>query len=375
LDLRHVAREYLSGWHNVLLVSFPVLLVLHLVHANPTVQFVVACLCIVPLAGLMGRSTEVLAERAGTGIGGLLNATFGNAAELIIAIAAIRQGLGAVVKASLIGSIIGNLLFVLGLSFLVGGVRFKVQKFNALAAGTGVSMMAVAVMGMLAPAVYHHVVGIHLKESQLPSLETMSLIISGLLVTNYAFSLLFSLKTHREYYSGHESDAVAYLAAGGAERKPSGHKGDVGIAVGVLLAATACIAVASEILVGAAEPTIKYLGLREAFVGAVILAVVGNAAEHSTAVLMALRNKMDLAMQICVGSSLQVALFVTPVLVFLSLAMGKPVTLEFSVMEIIAVVVSLFVVMNVGHDGESNWFEGLQLISLYAIIAVGFYFI
>jgi Ca2+:H+ antiporter len=371
--------HYFRSWLNLLLVGFPASILLHQMGASPWMVFVAACVTIIPLAGLMGHATEDLAERAGTGIGGLLNATFGNAAELIIAIIAVRKGLTEIVKASLTGSIIGNLIFVLGLSLLAGGLRHKRQKFNATAAGAGVTMLSVAVMGMLLPAVYHWLKGPDLPASKLPSIETMSLIISAVLIANYVCGLVFSLKTHREFYNEGvgSADAADYVTAGSGESRgepPTVHR-PVWAAVTMLLLATVGVAIASELLIGSLEPVMHKLGFTPLFVGAIIIAVIGNAAEHSTAVLVAMRDKMDLAMQICIGSSLQVALFVTPVLVFLSLAMGKPMSLEFTAVEVIAVMASIYLVSTIANDGESNWFEGIQLISLYSVLAVAFYFI
>ena len=370
--------HYLRSWLNVLLIFFPVALAMHHWGVPAWMVFVACCLTIIPFAGLMGSATEDLAERAGTAVGGLLNATFGNAAELIIGIIAVNKGLNEIVKASLTGSIIGNLIFVLGFSLFAGGLRFRRQRFNATAAGAGMSMLAVAVMGMLLPAVYHQLKGPTLPTSKLPSIETMSLIISAVLIANYACGLLFSLKTHREFYneSSESPDAADYLTARGGDASTGAisHR-PLWAAVTTLLLATAGVAIASEILVGSLEPVMHELGFTPLFVGAVIIAVIGNAAEHSTAVLMAMRNKMDLAMQICIGSSLQIALFVTPVLVFVSLAMGKPMSLEFTMVEVLAVTGSIFLVTTIAGDGESNWFEGVQLVSLYAVLAVAFYFI
>jgi Ca2+:H+ antiporter len=372
--------EYFKGWLNVLLLAFPALLVVEFMHGSAGVVFALACLSIIPLAGLMGHATEELAERAGAGIGGLLNATFGNAAEMIIAIAALHKGLVPIVKASLTGSIIGNLLFVMGLSLLAGGLKFKQLYFNRTAASAGIAMLLVAVIGLLVPAIYHWLIGKNVPAGNIPDIEKMSLWISGVLIVNYLCSLLFSLRTHPEHYNEEGGDAGAADREGYVDRaagKPlheSAHK-PLWMPIVMLLLATAAIAIASEALVGSLEPVMHRLGLRELFVGAVIIAIIGNAAEHSTAVMMAMRNKTELAMQICIGSSLQIALFVTPVLVFLSLVIGPhPMDLEFTTFEILAVLASVFVVMAISNDGESNWFEGVQLLSLYAILGAAFYF-
>jgi Ca2+:H+ antiporter len=240
-------------------------------------------------------------------------------------------------------------------------------------------MMSVAVMGMLVPAVYHQLAGKNLTDAQLPNIETMSLIISGVLILNYVCGLVFSLKTHRDLYNGGEgqADAADYVTAGVGEiiDEPRHARRPVWAAVTMLVLATTAVAVASELLVATLEPVMHKLKMSELFTGAVIIAIIGNAAEHSTAIIVAWRNKMDLAMQICIGSSMQVALFVTPALVFISLALGKPMTLEFTAVEILSVFGAVFVVTTIANDGESNWFEGVQLITLYAVMAVAFYFL
>jgi Ca2+:H+ antiporter len=387
--------DYFKGWLNVLLIFVPITLGLHYVHSSPAMVFVAACLAIIPLAGLMGHSTEDLSERAGSGIGGLLNATFGNAAEMIIAFVALQKGLEPIVKASLTGSIIGNLLFVMGLSMLAGGMRYRTQKFDRTAAGMGVSMLVVAVIGLLVPATYHHLVGQHIPAGKIPSIETISLFISGLLLFNYVLGLVFSLKTHSHHYNPEHANAPAafrpqagdYVAgaptrheildAGGPEavHGPDHHaQKPLWMPITVLLLATLGVVFVSESLVAAIEPVMHKLGWTTLFVGAVIIAIVGNAAEHSTAVLMALRNKMDLAMQICIGSSIQIALFVTPVLVFVSLLIGKPMNLEFTTFEILAILAAVLVAWSTCSDGETNWFEGVQLLTLYAVLGVAFFF-
>lgn len=343
----------------ILLVFLPVSIVLELQHANPIWIFASSCLAIIPLAGMMGQATEGLAERSGPGIGGLLNATFGNAAELIIAFMALRQGLYGVVKASLTGSIIGNVLLVLGLSILGGGLKFEKQKFNQVAAGVGATLMSLSAIGLVIPDVYHLVAGNQARIHE----QDLSLLIAIVLFVTYLLSLLFSLKTHKHLYAGD----------GNAEKPHKPHS-SIGSSVLLLLVATAGVAWMSEYLVGAVEHTARTLGMSDVFVGVIVVAVIGNAAEHSTAVTVALKNQMDLALNIAVGSSIQVALFVAPLLVFISAAMGRPMDLLFTNLEVIAIGISSWALTLVSHDGESNWLEGALLVAVYIMLAIAFFF-
>lgn len=331
--------------------------------------FVASALAIIPLAGLMGEATEQLASRLGAGVGGLLNATFGNAAELIIALVALQRGLYDVVKASLTGSIIGNILLVLGVSMLAGGLRREKQKFDRSAASASSTLLALAALALLVPAVFHlvaeHAVAL---ESITPGREvdlerSLSLEIAVVLFVSYLLSLLFSLRTHKHLYAG---------AATEHEHKPV----QVGRVVLTLVAATALVAWMSEMLVGAVEETSHLLGLSEVFVGVIVVAVVGNAAEHSTAVLVATKNHMDLALNIAIGSSIQIALFVAPVLVFASHFMPHgPMDLRFTAFEILAVMAAVGVVNLVAQDGESNWLEGALLLAVYVVLGLAFFFL
>jgi Ca2+:H+ antiporter len=350
---------------------------------NPTALFIVSCLAIIPLAGWMGRATEHLAERLGSGIGGLLNATFGNAAELIIALFALSKGLTGVVKASITGSIIGNILLVLGLSFLSGGMKFPRQQFNRVAAGVSSTALTLAAIALIIPTVFHQAAATVpvAQGGWTPAKEqVLSLAIAIVLFLTYALILVFSLVTHRDLFGAEESSKGAACEAGEELTRMEAEEGahapwSKGKAVGVLLGATAFVALISEFLVGAIEGARESLGLTEVFVGVIVVAIIGNAAEHSSAVLMALRNKMDISIGIAVGSSLQVALFVAPVLVFASYLFGRPMNFEFTVPEVVAVVASVIIVEQISSDGESNWIEGLQLLSVYAVLAVLFYFL
>ncbi len=345
----------------VLLVFVPVALGLVLLGADPRLIFFTSAVAIVPLASLMGKATEQLASRVGAGLGAFLNASLGNAAELIIAIAALREGLHDMVKASITGSIIGNILLVLGLAMVAGGLRHERQRFNQTAAGMGASLLLLSAVGLVVPALYHGIA----SEQRLRVERELSVDISAVLFTIYLFSLVFSLKTHRHLY------------AGTADLSPeAGHQTwGLGRAIGLLVVVTVGIAVMSECLVGAVQPAAERLGLTQVFVGVILVALVGNAAEHSTAILVAMKNKMDLAFGIAVGSSLQVALFVAPVLVFASYLLGVPMDLIFTPFEVAAVTVSVLIVGFISMDGESHWMEGVMLVGVYLILAIAFYFL
>lgn len=341
------------------LIFIPVAAVLHYTHAPEIWTFIASGVAIIPLAGWMGKATEGLSHRLGAGIGGLLNATFGNAAEMIIAFQGLRAGLSEVVKASLTGSILGNILLVLGASVLAGGLKFREQKFNRTAATMSATLMALSAIGLLIPAVFHWVT--HGTEGTAE--RNISLEISIVLFVTYVLSLIFALKTHKDLYLG---IGAPHAEASFMTPKTAGL---------VLLGSTALIAWMSELLVHAVEPASKSLGLTEVFVGVIAVAIVGNAAEHSTAILVAMKNQMDLAYHIAVGSSMQIALFVAPVLVFLSYAIGSPMDLLFTTFEVITVGIAVAIVSLVAIDGESNWMEGVLLLAVYLIFAIAFFFL
>jgi len=352
------------GLIRLLLLFVPATAAAQLAGAPAIATFTLAAMAIVPLAGLIGEATEALSGRLGPGIGGLLNATFGNAAELIIAMFALMRGLDQVVKASITGSIIGNLLLVLGASLLAGGIKYPVQRFNRTAAGSGATLMVLAAVGLLIPAIFHSNVGSKAAFAE----HGVSLSVSVILMIAYGLNLLFSLKTHKDLYNPKhvDSDTVQHEGEGWGRRK----------SVAVLLVSTAFIAWMSEVLVGAVEEASLTLGLTEIFVGVIVVAIVGNAAEHSTAVLMAWKNQADLAVGIAMGSALQIALFVAPVLVFASyLRKAGPMDLLFSPMEVAAVILAVILARMVAEDGESNWLEGAMLLMIYAILGVAFFFL
>ena len=348
-------RPYI--WALALGALVPVSWLLDVLLGPGVAVFAVAGLAIIPLAWFLGLATEELGKHAGPGVGGLLNATFGNATELIIAIFALSSGLTEVVKASLTGSIIGNLLLVLGLSMFAGGVRYKTQVFSREASGIQVTMLVVAVIGLVMPALYVLSTG---TQSGV-TLQEMSLGIAGILLLAYALGLLFSLRTHRDIFNP-------------VSEVPEEPRWTQRFALGILVVSTALVAVESEILVGSLETARKSLGLTELFVGVIIIAIVGNAAEHGSAVLMAWRNKMDLSVAVATTSTTQVALFVAPILVFASLMMPRAMTLDFEIFELASLGLATAVVAAVVSDGRSNWYEGALLIMVYAVIAIAFLF-
>ncbi len=345
-----------------LLVFLPVALVLeYAIHAGGIVIFITSALAIVPLAGLMGRATEQLAEQLGEGIGGLLNATFGNAAELIIAIVALNAGFHDLVKASITGSIIGNILLVFGAASVYGGIRYPFQRFNPTAASLGSTLLVLSAIALIVPAIFHLVGGAAAPRTE----NALSFEISIVLIVTYILSLVFTLKTHRHLYVGDRTPHSAQHSKTG-----------LGRAVALLLVATAGVAFMSEMLVGAVEEAATSLGMNEIFVGVILVAIIGNAAEHSTAIIMAGKNRMDAAINIAVGSSIQIALFVAPVLIFLSYVLGPaPMDLIFTKLEVVAVAISVGIMALVCLDGESNWMEGVQLLAVYVILGMAFFFL
>jgi Ca2+:H+ antiporter len=355
-----------------LLVFIPVAIVMRYVMGmDGTPVFLTAAISIIPLAGYMGRATERLAEHVGAGVGGLLNATFGNAAELIIAVLALRAGLHEVVKASLTGSIIGNILLVFGLSALAGGLKHPpIQRFNKTAASLGGTMLVLSAIGLVIPAIFHALAG----DGHLVVERNLSLDISIVLMVTYVLSLVFSLRTHSHLYLGaaHADDGAEVVSG----HEATGGRQDALRAFGLLVLSAAAVGFMSEMLVGSLEQAAHELGMTEVFVGVILVALVGNAAEHSTAVLMALKNKMDLSVNIALGSSIQIALFVAPLLVFVSYFVGpQPMDLRFTGLEVVAVVMSVGIMALVTQDGESHWMEGVQLLAVYLMLGIAFYFL
>jgi len=349
-----------------LLIFVPLAIGLEFLYPEAHVAvFCAASLAIIPLAGWMGKATEHLAASTGEGIGGLLNATFGNAAELIIGLMALRAGLYDVVKASLTGSIIGNILLVMGAAFFMGGIRHKVQQFHAGGARIQATMMTLATIALVLPAAFHHLGGAEAQKREMD----LSFEIAIVLLITYALSLVFTLKTHKHFFTGFSVEAD--------EQDDQGHKTwSMGKSLMFLLGATALVAWMSELLVGSVEMAAHSLGLSELFVGIIVVAIIGNAAEHSTAVLVALKNRMDLSLGIALGSSIQISLFVAPVLLVASYFLGpQPMDLVFTPMEILAVFLAVFIANEIARDGESNWMEGAQLLIVYTLLGMVFYFL
>jgi Ca2+:H+ antiporter len=339
---------------NLQLVLLPLAFVLDQLHVNPAWVFLTSALAIIPLAGWLGKSTEALASTLGAGPGALLNATFGNAAEFIIAFVALANGYTDVVKASITGSIIGNVLLVLGFSVFLGGLKHHRQHFNATAAQMGVTLLVISAIGLLIPALFHQVGGAPAREVPL------SLEISVILFIAYIGSLIFTLHTHRELYMS------------GAEEDPAPHF-NRRRALLILLFSTAGIAGASELLVRSVEPAARSLGLTDVFIGVILVAIIGNAAEHSTAVVFALKNKIELSLNIAISSSVQMALFVAPMLVFVGALTGHPMDLAFTIFEVVAVIASVTTMTVITMDGEANWMEGLLLLAVYGILGLAFF--
>jgi Ca2+:H+ antiporter len=360
--VRDIANVLLGSRLNALLLLAPITVALELLHAPAVAIFVVAALAILPLAGLIGHATEELTAHTGPGVGGLLNATFGNAVELILASFALAAGLQEVVKASITGAILGNVLLVLGLSMIAGGLGRPKQTFNQTAAGASAAMLALAVAALVMPATFQLAVFRELTFPD-PQVYQLSFIVALVLIAVYVGSLVFALVTHQDLFraTAHGEGVPARIS--------------VRSAVGLLLAATVVTALVAEVLVGSLEAAATTLGLTEFFIGIIVVAVVGNAAEHFAAVVVARKDLMDLAVTIAIGSGTQIALLVGPVLVLLSFAIGQPMALVFNALEIAALALAVIVVAIVSLDGESNWFEGLQLLGLYVILAVVFFFV
>ncbi len=356
---------------NLLLVFGILAILAELLGWNPLLVFVASGLAMIPLAGLMGEATEALALRTGPRLGGLLNATLGNLAELIITIMAVREGLRnpaineqmlELVRASLTGSIMGNILLVLGLSVLVGGLRHGIQKFDRAHAGTNATMLVLAVAALVIPSIFSHSIEVVNHDA----VEYLSLGVAGVMILLYVLAMIYQLRERNAYtYDDDEFVAVQQEA-------PHWSVARAGI---VLLLATVGIVLMSELLVGTVEHVVVEIGITEFFLGIIIVPLIGNVAEHLVAVQVAAKNKMELSLAISVGSSLQIALFVAPLLVFISLLMGNPLTLVFDRFELIALMAAVLIAGLVSLDGESNWLEGAMLLTIYIVIALGFFWL
>jgi Ca2+:H+ antiporter len=360
-----------KGWPYILVPFIPIAIALDVANASSVAIFFTAALGIIPTAALMGIATEELAARSGPGIGGLLNVTFGNAPELIIALFALGSGLHEVVKASIIGSIIGNILLVLGGAMFVGGIGRTKQRFSATAANVQSLMLFLAAAALIMPAIFELVEGRGLpavgaeRVDYGSTVEHLSLAVAIVLIGTYVAGLLFSLKTHRDIFNPPDEDDSDDAHFGWSSRRSITMLAIAGLAVGVM----------SEVLVGSIADASESVGLSEFFIGVIIVAIVGNAAEHWVAVLVAHKNKMNLAVNIAIGSSAQVALFVAPVLVIASFFLGPaPLPLVFNGFELGAVLIAVLIANVVTHEGESTWFEGVQLLAVYLILVLAFAF-
>ncbi|MDY6937223.1 MAG: calcium/proton exchanger [Cyanobacteriota bacterium] len=345
----------------ILLLFVPISLAAHFLEWGSLTIFLMAGAAIVPLAAWMGTATEELAVVVGPTLGGLLNATFGNATELIVALIALRAGLLDVVKASLTGSIISNLLLVMGFAMLLGGIRYKEQEFSSTIARLNASAMNLAVIAILLPTA----VAATSSGIEPGTMQKLSTAVAVVLIIVYGLTLLFSMKTH------------AYLCdVGEAENEEEGgeEKPNPWVWGGVLLACTLAVAVESELLVDSLEEATSFLGLTALFTGVIIVPIIGNAAEHATAVTVAVKNKMDLSLSVAMGSSLQIALFVAPVLVLAGWFFDQPMDLNFNPFELVAVAVAVLLANSVSSDGRSDWLEGALLLATYLVLGFAFYY-
>jgi Ca2+:H+ antiporter len=358
---------------NILLFAFPLSIMAAYLHWGEVFVFVFSAIGVIPMAGYIGEATEVLAAHTGPRLGGLLNATLGNAAELIITIVAIREGLLELVKASITGSILGNILLVMGMSMLLGGLKNGVQYFNRRQISNNAVLLVLSVVALVIPSILSGSIG---PEHSL-KVEALSLGVAGTMIVIYALGILFSFRTTAPT----SSEGLTVQKPAGVEaipaiqpHAPMPHPTwSVRTALIILALSTVGVAYLSELLVGAVEPVVLSLGISEFFLGIILIPIVGNVAEHLVAVKVAIQNQMDLSVEIAVASSLQIALFVAPVLVFLSLAMGNPLTLIFNQFELLALILGVLITALVAFDGESNWLEGAALVAVYVILALGFF--
>jgi Ca2+:H+ antiporter len=368
VDLRRFLLSS-QGWPYLLVPFIPLAVVLEVAHAGAVVIFFASALGVIPTAALMGRATEELAVRSGPGIGGLLNVTFGNAPELIIALFALGAGLHEVVKASIVGSIMGNVLLVLGAAMFFGGLKRDHQTFNRTAASAQSSMLLLAAAALVMPAIYELVEGSGLPQPGAErvhydsTVQGLSAAVACVLIFSYVAGLWFSLKTHRDLFNPpHDGD------------DEEGEPWSVRKSVIALAIAGIAVGVMSEILVDSISDAASQLGLSEFFIGVIVVAIVGNAAEHWVAVLVAVKDKMDLAVNIAIGSSAQIALFVAPVLVLTSFVLGPhPMALVFNGFELGGILLAIIIANHVTNEGESTWYEGLQLLSVYLVLGIAFF--
>jgi Ca2+:H+ antiporter len=360
-----------------MLIFVPIAFLAEWFFPNPLLVFALSCIALIPLAGLPGEATEELAIHVGPKVGGLLNATLGNAAELIITIVALREGTIELVKASITGSIPGNLLLIPSLSPLPGDLRPGIQTFDRNLTGVAATMMTLSVVGMMIPTLFELLrevqsrkVDVFNTEVRDPALDVLSLGVAGILIVVYVLSLIFSFQKPERGIG-----APTGIGDPSAEIEHHQAKWSVPLSLGILTISTVAIVFLSEFLVGAVEPVVEQLGVSELFLGVILIPLVGNVAEHIVGVQVAMKNKMDLSLSISLGSSMQIALFVAPALVFISLLFGNEMTLYFSLFEVAALTLAVLCAAQVSVDGESNWLEGVQLLAVYLITGLGFFFV
>ena len=361
----------------LIIIFTPIAVALEFVHADHIIIFVIAAIALIPLAKLIGDSTEHLSIHYGTSLGSLLNVTFGNAAEIIIAIVAINAGLLDLVKASISGAILGNILLIFGLSILAGGFKYKEQFFNRENTGLQASMLFLAIIGLAVPTVLANTVNLEdggsVNVENQVSIQILSDILAFLLLAVYIAGIIFTFFTHQQIFTQpvsrehhqEEKESKENHITHWSKKKSF-------LLLGLSMAG---VIVVSEILVGSVEATTEEFGFGELFVGAIIVGIVGNAAEHSSAIILARKGKIDLSIGIAAGSGTQIALFVVPILVIAGIIMNKPFTLVFTLFELATIFLAAIILNLISHDGKSNWFEGVMLTVVYIIIAIGFFFI
>lgn len=374
----------------LLLIFVPIAVILELAHAEHMILFIVAALGLIPLAKLIGDSTEHLAAYYGATLGSLLNVTFGNAAEIIIGVVSINAGLLDLVKASITGAILGNILLIFGLSIIAGGLKYKEQLFNRENTGVQSSMLFLAVIGLAVPTVLAATTLKPVDMNNQIKIQFLSDSLAFLLLAVYISGIIFTVFTHKHLFFAQPAAEVE-TEMEGQKRLSLGRKGTDGegqaegewnherwgkkksfVLLGISMAG---VVIVSEILVGSVEATTREFGFGELFVGAIIIGIVGNAAEHTSAIILARKGKIDLSIGIAAGSGTQIALFVVPILVIAGIIIGKPVTLVFTIFELVSIFLAAIILNLIAHDGKSNWFEGLMLTVVYIIIAIGFFFI
>ena len=343
----------------VLLITTPLALLAAFFHTSPVIVFFLSALAIIPLSKFIGDATESLTAHTNAGLGGFINATFGNAPELIVSLFALHAGLIEVVKASIIGSVLGNVLLVLGTSIFLGGLHKDYQKFNATAAKAGASMLLLAALALVIPAFF----AIALPTSTTDTLELLSVIVAVVMILSYVAQLIFTLRTHTHLYNAKPP------------KKSKKEKPELSLykSLVVLGGATIAVSLLSDTLVGSIMPVVGYFGWTQLFIGIIIIAIVGNAAEHVSAIQAAMRNHLDLTLSITIGSATQIVMFVAPILVLTSFIVGHPMNLVFSLFELVSFIFAIFIANAVIDDGQSNWFEGIQLLAAYGILGVAFF--